>query len=420
MLTSYYEHPFYLRQLYESPLGQHLDGFAAILHEQGYANITARHYINVVRDLGWWIKQKKLTLDRLSKSHLVAYQKSDIRQFWTKSGDAASLSLFWDYLEAHGLVSATTQKVKPSPIDILIAEFCAHLATERGLAPSTQEIYCEFASRFLRERFATSRLTLTKIDAEDVAKFMLQHIRKLSSCRAKLLATSLRSFFRFLIVRGMIEKNLALCVPPVPQWRLSSLPKYLEPGQVKALLRSCDRSTAVGRRDYAVLLLLTRLALRASEVICLSLEDIDWEKAVLVIRGKGNRTAKLPLPQDVGDAIAAYLKNGRPNVNACRSVFMRSCAPYRALSGRACLCNIIVSAAKRANLKLEKHGAHRLRHTVATQMLRSGASLQEIGDLLRHKKVETSAIYAKVDMKSLKSIARLWPRPETCQSRGGK
>jgi site-specific recombinase XerD len=220
------------------------------------------------------------------------------------------------------------------------------------------------------------------------------------------MVTALRSLLRFLHVDGAIDRPLASAVPSVAGWSLSSLPKALGSDQVAALLTSCNRNASTGRRDFAILTLLVRLGLRAGEVAALSLDDIDWRRGEITVRGKGNRLDRLPLPDDVGRAIVEYLRHARPRAALGRTVFVLVHAPYRALTSTA-VTTVVANAGRRAGIGLI--GAHRLRHTAATTMLHAGGSLTEIGQVLRHRRVLTTAIYAKVDWHALRLVARPWP-----------
>lgn len=218
--------------------------------------------------------------------------------------------------------------------------------------------------------------------------------------------TGLRSLLGFLHLRGLVSGPLAAAVPATASWRLSGLPRALEPEQLQALLESCDRASPGGRRDYAVLVMLARLGLRAGEVAALKLEDVDWRVGELVIAGKGRRAERLPLPEDVGEAIVCYLRDGRPATTQDRSLIVRVRAPHLGLTGGG-ITQIVFAAAGRAGLG--PIHSHRLRHTAATAMLRAGASLEEIGQVLRHRQALTTAIYAKVDRDALRQLARPWP-----------
>jgi len=226
--------------------------------------------------------------------------------------------------------------------------------------------------------------------------------------RAGIMVTALRSFFRYLLHRGAIATDLAGCVPAVPNWSLSSLPRFLPAPTVEKLLKHCNRKTAVGRRNHAILLLLARLGVRAGEVINLSLDDIDWASGQITIHGKGGRSAPLPLPTDVGTALAAYLRRDRPP-SASRRVFLRHRAPLTGFANPSTLSSIVRRALKQAGIESAHMGAHVLRHSLATSMLRNGGSLDEIGELLRHQSPNTTAIYAKVDVAALHTLALPWP-----------
>ncbi len=229
------------------------------------------------------------------------------------------------------------------------------------------------------------------------------------SCRrAQLITSALRGFFRFLLFRGDIASDLAASVPTVADWRLSELPKSLDPEEVERMLRNCDQGTAIGQRDYAVLLLLARLGLRAGEVVAMTLDDIDWEAGVITIRGKGARYDQLPTPQDVGEALVTYLRHGRPSCDT-RRMFVRAKAPRRRFSGSSAIGDIVRRALARAGLDPIRKGAHLLRHSLATKMLQRGARLTEIGEILRHSTPNTTEIYAKVDLAALSALAQPWP-----------
>jgi len=222
------------------------------------------------------------------------------------------------------------------------------------------------------------------------------------------MVTALRAFLNYLLLRGDIHTNFAGSVLKVANWRLQTLPKALEPELVQQLLGGCDRGTPAGKRDYAILLLLARLGLRGGEVVNLSLDSIDWDAGQLILFGKSRRLDRLPLPHDLGDAIAAYLQHGRP-VCSTRHVFVRALPPYRGFSSSVAICDIVRRALLRAGLTPARKGAHLLRHGLAKQMMRNGASLTEIGQLLRHQRVDTTAIYAKVDQEALQPLALPWP-----------
>jgi site-specific recombinase XerD len=222
------------------------------------------------------------------------------------------------------------------------------------------------------------------------------------------MATALRSFFRFLRQRGDITNDLAGAIPAMTNWRLTGLPRSLGPEQVEALLDSCDQDTALGQRDYAILLLLARLGLRSGEVVALTLDDLDWDSGTLIVHGKGERQERLPLPEDVGEAVANYLRQSRPHC-VTRRVFIRLHAPHRGFSSSVAIDDVVRRALERTGLDPDQKGAHLLRHSLATRLLGSGASLEQIAQLLRHAHPQTTEIYAKVDLKALRALAQPWP-----------
>jgi integrase/recombinase XerD len=290
---------------------------------------------------------------------------------------------------------------------VLLADYREYLAVERALTGDTIEGYVLAVRPFLAGRVSDGdQLDLAGLRAADVVAFVVARCPAQSRGAAKMTVTALRSLLGFLHLRGLVSGPLGEAVPSTASWRLSGLPRALEPEQLEALLVSCDRGAATGRRDYAVLVMLARLGLRRGEVAALKLEDVDWRAGELRIAGKGRRAERLPLPADVGEAIVAYLRDGRPATALDRSLIVRVRAPHHGLTSGG-ITQIVFAAAGRAGLG-PMH-AHRLRHTAATQMLRAGASLEEIGQVLRHRQVLTTAIYAKVDRDALRALARPWP-----------
>lgn len=292
------------------------------------------------------------------------------------------------------------------PVDALLARYETYLLSQRDLARSSVRVYLSAVRPFLTDRLTAEGLALESLTAREVTTLVLQTCTARQPGKAKTIVTALRSLLRFLHLDGVTPRSLATAVPSPASWRLAPLPRGLEPSQVKLLLAACDQRTRAGRRDHAMLLLLARLGLRAGEVARLELNDIDWRAAELMVRGKGDRRDRLPLPDDVGRAIAGYLQRGRPSTGQGRHVFLRLNAPHRGLSSEA-VSQAVCARAVRAGLGPVR--AHRLRHTTATELVAAGASLTEVGQLLRHRKALTTAIYAKVDRTALASIARPWP-----------
>jgi integrase/recombinase XerD len=319
-----------------------------------------------------------------------------------------SAALPLEYLREIGVVPASTPRVGDGPLEELLADYGCYLRIERRLAEHTVVWVLVPAARlFLAGREGPDGLALARLSAADVSMFLVRECPKRSVTGARDLASALRSFLRYLHVAGLIEAPLVWAVPSVADLRDRTLPRGVEPAVVRKLLASCDRRTLIGRRDYAVLVLLSRLGLRRGEVAAIQLEDVDWRAGELLIRGKGSRQDVLPLPVDVGEALVSYVRR-RPRCQS-RALFVRTTAPLQGLTPRTVRW-IVREACDRAGLP--RVGTHQLRHTAATEMLRQGASLAEIGQVLRHREQKTTAQYAKVDRKALRALARLWPSQE--------
>jgi site-specific recombinase XerD len=324
-------------------------------------------------------------------------------------GDAAALRHLLEFLRSGGVIPS--EKISPPPLtpaERCAQEYAQYLREARGLAKATLVNYVPLIRGFLIDRFGDGIVKLSRLSARDVVRFVQRQAPHLHLKRAKLLTTSLRSFLRYARYCGEVTLDLAAAVPVVANWSMTSIPRAIGADLVRQLLTSIDRSTAIGRRDYAVVILLARLGLRSGEVAGLELDDIDWKAGEVSVRGKcGQRTA-LPLPTDVGKAIADYLRHGRPR-STSRRVFLRSKAPIRGFLGQCAIGSIIRHRLLRAGIQAPTTGAHQFRHALASQMLRHGASLTEIGEVLRHQNPQTTTIYAKVDIKALRTLALPWP-----------
>ena len=394
------------------PLASHVETFAAQLLHKGYAQNTVRAKCDLLADLSRWLERRGLPLAGLDEGRLTQFLATRRQRSKTRRGDRATGRQLLEHLRELEEIAAAAQRVDRTPVACLTREFEEFLYAERGLASSTVSDYSHTARDFLDYRFGGQALHPERVRAQDLHNFVLREIQRVSRGHGKGAVTALRSFLRFLLQRGAIQTDLARTLPGVASWRLSHLPKSLPPEQVEQLLACCDRSTPTGKRDYAILLLLARLGLRGGEVLTMTLEDLDWECSEIVVRGKGQRLERLPLPAEVGAALACYLCDVRPAC-ATRRVFIRMKAPLQGLAGPTAICCIVRRALRRAGLNPELKGAHLLRHSLATDLLRRGASLGEIGQLLRHRQPTTTQIYAKVDIAALRGIALPWPRGAT-------
>lgn len=391
----------------EGPLAPYIDAYAAEMHGKGYARQTREVQIRLVVDFGYWLAKRGMRVQEITAELFQPYLRTRARRRRPTRNDRSALYRLLDLLVRQGVVSAPTLPVA-TPAERLQNEFRIYMQQERALAPITQAHYVSFLSDFLRERFGAGPVDLSVLCAADVTRFVRCRARTIQSKRVQLMTTALRSFLRFARYRGDIDKDLAACVPAVANWTLSTIPRALPPEQVKQVLASIDRKTPVGRRDYAILLILARLGLRAGEIRGLTLEDLDWQQGLMTVRGKGGRYSQLPLPADVGAAIADYLRHGRPTASS-RLVFLRVKAPVGGFKGASGVGSLVRHTLARAGIDASRKGTHQFRHALACQMLRQGASLSEIGELLRHRSPQTTAIYAKVDMDSLATLALPWP-----------
>lgn len=408
MLENFLSDPVAVERRRAGELGPYLDSFTATVSELGYARSTVRERLQVLAELERWLQRKHLAVGALDEQVLKQFLDKLRRQGRLRKGASRTVHDFLEHLRDKGLVQPAEAMIDEPPLTALQKRYENYLLKERGLSPVTVAGYWPFLRRFLVERFGAEHICLQELAPDDISGFLLRHARSSSPGVAKLMVTALRSFFRFLFRHGETERDLAGAVPTVASWQLAGVPRHLEADEVERVVQSCDRSTSVGRRDYAILLLLARLGLRASEVIALELDDIDWRAGVLTVRGKGRYHDHLPLPQDVGEAITTYLRQDRPPCTT-RRVFIRSRAPHRGFGNPSSLSTIVCRVLRRAGLQPDLKGAHILRHSLATGMLRRGASMAEIGQVLRHRAPNTTEIYAKVDMKGLRSLALPWP-----------
>lgn len=375
------------------PLISHVEGFAAELTAHGYTDLSLANQLRLMADLSRWLHAAEMLVEEIDcdiVARFLAKRRHTHTQFITERALAPLLR----YLELAGVVSVVAPDRRSH--GELLREYERYLVEERAVLPARRDLCLAVAAEFIDGKRAGS------IKAKDVTQFVDARAGRpgLSG-----VLSALRSVLRFLFVTSKTALNLIYAVPAAPRWRLTSLPKFLETSEFDAALATCDRRTVVGCRDYAVLVLLGRLGLRACEVAALQLDDVDWLTGELTIRGKGRSLSRLPLPVDVGEALAAYLRRATRS-KTTRVAFVRCRAPYDSVKSGAIIA--IAQKALRA-AGIPSGGAHRLRHTAATQMLRRGASLTEIAQVLRHRHVDTTAIYAKVDRDSLRSIAGAWP-----------
>lgn len=407
MTRHYVQDPRAVQRLHDGPLGPHIDAYAAELHAEGYAPQSAEVKIRLVADFSRWLATHRLPPAAITFDHLSSYLRSRTRHRRPRRDDRATLQRLWRLLRREG-VTPEPAVPPPTPAAQVHDSFRRYLRQERALAPATLVNYLGVVGEFLTMCYGAGPVDLAALCAADVTGFVQRRAATLRGRRVQLLTTALRAFLRFARARGLLLTDLAACVPAVANWSLSTVPRALAPGHVEGVLAACNRQTAMGRRDYAILLLLARLGLRAGEVVALTLDDLDWHAGMLTVRGKGGRASQLPLPVAVGEALAAYLQDGRPRA-ASRCVFLRGRAPAVSFKGSQAIDSVVRHALTRAGIETPRQGAHQFRHSLACQLLRHGASLAEIGELLRHRSPQTTAIYAKVDLTALAPLALAWP-----------
>jgi integrase/recombinase XerD len=390
-----------------------LSAFAQLYSEQmltqGYAEASVKTSMRLVSDFVTWLDRRQIQACGVEPSHAGEYLDDRWLQRRRRRGDAYTLQGFARLCADAGQDHALAPSAAISPARQVLQAFEQHLLGERGLAAASIRLYGDTVGRFLETVFGEGEVQLHRLTAADIVGFVQAEAARLRHPkRAKVMISALRSFLQYGRYRGDITVDLHGCVPTVANWTMAGLPKTISAPQVQHLLDGCDRRSATGCRDFAILLLLARLGLRASEVVDLRLEDIDWDVGAISIRGPAQRCDCLPLPTDVGAAIADYLRQGRPSCDV-RNVFLRSRAPRRALRGPSAVSCLVRRALQRAGIDSPLKGAHLLRHSLATQMLGSGASLNEIAEILRHRNPQTTTIYAKVDLASLHALALPWP-----------
>ena len=383
--------------------------FAEQLQAQGYAAESLKTSVRLVTDFVTWLDQRGVEDRSVAPTHVASYLNERWLQRRRRRGDAFTLHGFARFCVPDGYDEVSGQSATIAPARRIRQEFEQYLLRDRGLAAASIRLYGEAVGRFLESLFGDGEVQLGRLTATDIVRFVQAEASRLRhSKRAKVMISALRSFLQYGRYRGDITADLHACVPTVANWSMTGIPRTISPSQVQSLLGRCDRGSATGRRDYAMLLLLARLGLRASEVVDLKLEDLDWDEGAISIRGPAQRCDRLPLPADVGTALVEYLRDGRPACTA-RNVFIRSRAPRRALLGPSAVSCVVCRALRRAGIDSPVKGAHLLRHSLATQMLGGGASLGEIAEILRHRNPQTTTIYAKVDLVALHALALPWP-----------
>jgi integrase/recombinase XerD len=390
------------------PLDSILESYATALNAEGYSHLSFLSKTWFVIGFSQWLHRKGIELSEVTLDVGQRFMRDRKR---CRSGNPTTLRHFLTWMHGEGLLSAQAlQPFEKSEVDTLVDDYSGYLSYERGFAATSSTVYTAITHRFLTRTCPRGRSDLKTLTAQVIRDFVVQETRKFRTSKAASLLTSVvRSFLRFAHYRGYIDRSLVGAVPAVAHWSMAPIPRALPLKAVRRVLAQSKLSrTPCGLRDHAILLVLARLGLRAREVMLLELDDIDWTNACIHVCGKGRQERPVPLPHDVGEAIAAYLHNGRP-ASSCRLVFLRARAPWRGMAKSSSISAIVGRGLKRARVKSATHGAHQFRHSLATNMLRQGASLTEIGQMLRHRDTNTTRLYAKVDLNALREVALPWP-----------
>lgn len=392
----------------DGPIVPWLNGFATALSDQRFARATIHRYLREIVHFSEWLEQQKIDLRILSSNDVAEYLRTRRGRFQQPNA-RPPLKRLIEYLRSEDVVAPKKPAPPPTPVESCVQDYVRYLLEQRGLAESTVVNYSLCARKFLQHRFGNGEVALSQLNSADVIAFLRHEIARLTKRTTKATVPgSLRAFLRYIHVHSESMPDLASVVPSVASWPMTAVPRGIAPDQANKLLNSVDRTTAVGRRDYAILLLLMRLGLRAGEIVSLTLECIDWRAATLTVTLKRARNSVYPLTDEIGHAIADYLQNGRPE-SKDRQVFLHARAPFRPFRSGSNLGDMTSYRIECAGVEAPTRGTHQFRHALATQMLHKGASLNEIGDVLGHRHPKTTRIYAKVDTVALRTLALRWP-----------
>jgi integrase/recombinase XerD len=393
-----------------SLLDDHIEPFLKHLRAAGYAERTLRKKRTVAKAFARWARRKQIAGDDLNDGHIAAFaSRSPLNRKAHVKFELAVMRLLFEYLRGYAGLQRPALQNDVSAADALLQNYKDYLREDRGLTENSLLVYVPFIRDFLAAQTAqTGGVSPKSFGALIIRNFILEHTRDRSSEYARLLCTALRSFFRFLLLCGQTSRDLSNAVPMFRKYRQSVPPAFLSPSEVERVL-AAPGSTLSGRRDHAILLLLARLGLRGGEVVTLELDDIRWRAGEIVVRGKGRMVDHLPLLSDVGEALAVYIREDR-GASASRRVFLRTWAPRNGLTGPAAVGHIVRRALAQAGVRRSGRGAaHLFRHGLATKMIRHGASMSEIAEVLRHRSQTTTAIYAQVSFEALRAVALPWP-----------
>lgn len=393
--------------LKKGPLGEHIQLYIDWLRQRGYSREIGHRYLSLARDFGIWLAATGSGLADIEEALVTWYLAERARHRPRYRGDALALARLLSVLREAKIIAP--RPVPPrDPREDLLQAYSLYMERARGLAPASIASHVWFLRPCLQELGIATNADVGSLTARAVSRYVERHAGDGGATTARIMCSRMRVFLRYLHCEGFLADDLTGAIPSIRRTSNERLPSYMPIEEVERVLKGCDRSTATGRRDYAILMLLARLGLRACEVARLRLDDFDWRAGQFTVRGKGRKTATMPLPPDVGAAITSYLQHGRPRSDS-RQLFLRAVAPHTGFQGAPAVQTVARSAIERAGITgLARRGSHAFRHSLATGLLRSGATLTEIGQLLRHEQQDTTRIYAKVDLDSLRPLGLPW------------
>jgi site-specific recombinase XerD len=404
-----------LAKLASGPLGPYLVDLVTALQQQRYATHTIQKYLHAADALGRWLQTQQIALSTINEE-VIAQYVSTLGRRKVRScprgappHEAGGLQHLLHLLRQQG-IAAPPQAMRPAtPFEQTLADYEQYLASVCGVAVTTRRKYLYFARQLLIFAFSSGMPEWSALRTETITQFVHQETAPRRGAGRKQPGSASRIFLRYLVTRGLIPTGLEAAIPGMRIWKHASLPEHLSDEEVTRVLTACADGTAIGRRNYAILMLLARLGIRALEAARLRLDDIDWRTGCVVIRAsKNHRERRLPLPEDVGQTLLDYLQHGRPPTT-CRNIFLEHTAPFQPLQTASAITKVVKRLLQQTGIKRSSSGAHLFRHTAASQMVCRGASFKEVADVLGHQSLQTTGIYAKLDLAALSQVALPWP-----------
>lgn len=413
MVERYFAAPYVLDRMRSGPMAPYLDALAVELQSQDYSRKSIRRQLRNADSFGWWLGERNLAVTEITDEVVGGYVGGMHRSTRTgypkgyRAHNSRGVPRLVEQLRRSGVLPAAT--ASPQPSSDRLREFERYLERVRGNTRGTRVHYLRETRGFLKQVFGETDPDWTRIRPEHVASYISERAARLPITCRRDPVTAMRAFLRYMTSEGLLPANLEFAIPPIRQWKHAALPIALSPQELSKVLAAPCQRTVKDLRNRAILLLLARLGLRAGEVVRLRLEDLDWRHGNLLVRaGKNHRERILPLPEDAGEALAAYLKDGRPSSDK-RAVFLNLCPPYRPIESVQTIWTVAVQALKNAGVSTSRPGAHVFRHTVATHMVCGGATFKSVSDVLGHQTLGVTGIYAKLDLSSLAKVALPWP-----------